>query len=249
MPRKKTAKKAAKKTVRKAAKNKTAKSEIEHELKILLSPNDLEKVFKSLKKKALRKKVEHKYMPRAYYDTKNLDLYRNSISVRMQYKPGKNGKIGFYEQTIKFDLPKGAEDEGDSLFRKECKDVMKDHEPALSKISDPDARKRAKKFVKKKVVHIFTAAIERRSFELTAGRGKKAGVVEVAFDVGEIILGSNGRRYPFSEIEVEVVRGSSAAMEIIGQKIRRMARSARNQPLSKAQQGSRLYRRTACKKK
>lgn len=248
MPRKKPAKKSAKKAAKKAVK-KAAKSEIEHELKILLSPNDLEKVFKLLKKKSLRKKIEHKYMPRAYYDTKNLDLYKGAVSLRMQYKPGKNGKIGSYEQTIKFDLPKGADDRGDSLFRKECKDVMKDHEPSLARISDPEARKQAKRFLKKKVVHIFTAAIERRSFELSAGRGKKAGVVEVAFDVGEIILGSNGRRYPFSEIEVEVVRGSSAAMEIIGQKIRRMARSARYQPLSKAQQGSRLYRRSVRKKK
>lgn len=228
---------------------KPSKSEIEHELKIQLSPRDLEKVFKALKKKAVGKKIEHKYMPRAYYDTRALDLYKSSISVRIQYKPGKNGKVGSYEQTVKFDIPKQGGHEGDALFRKECKDTMKSHEPALAKISDAEARRAARAFRDRRIIHIFTAAIERRCFELRAGRGKKGGVVEVAFDVGEIILDSNGRRYPFSEIEIEMVRGNPAAMTIVGQKIRRIARSARVQPLSKAQQGSRLYRRSLRGKK
>jgi len=219
--------------------------EHEHELKIQLSPRDLEKVFKALKKKAMGSKIEHKYLPRAYYDTSDLLLYRNSISVRMQYKPGKNGKIGTYEQTVKFDLPPKTGMAKGAFFRKECKDSTRHYIPSLAKISDAEGRAVARPFRKKPVHHIFTAAIERRSFEMKAGSGKKSGVVEVAFDVGEIILDTNGRRYPFSEIEIEMVKGSHEAIELIQKKIKKMARSAKLQPLSKAQQGTRLYRRGA----
>lgn len=224
---------------------KPPKSEVEHELKIQVSMRDLEKVFKILKKKALKNKIEHKYLPRAYYDTRDLLLYRHSISVRMQYKPGKNGKIGCYEQTVKFDIPPDLDvDVAKGTFlRKECKDVTRDYVPSLARISDAEGRATARPFRKKKVQHIFTAAIERRSFELKAGSGKKAGVVEVAFDLGEIILDTNGRRYPFSEIEIEMVKGSPEAIALIQKKIKKLARSARLQPLSKAQQGTRLYRR------
>ena len=224
---------------------KLPESEVEHELKIQLSQRDLEKVFVALKKKAVGKKIEHKYLPRAYYDTHDLLLYRHSISVRMQYKPGKNGKMGSYEQTVKFDLPPGEEVAKGSFLRKECKDPTRDYVPSLAKITDREGRATAKPFRNKKVKHIFTAAIERRSFELKAGRGKKSGVVEVAFDVGEIILDTNGRRYPFSEIEIEMVKGNAEAIALVQKKIKKLARSAKLQPLSKAQHGTRLYKRIA----
>jgi inorganic triphosphatase YgiF len=84
---------------------------------------------------------------------------------------------------------------------------------------------------------------------MKAGGGKKKGTVEVAFDVGEIILDSNGRHYPFFEIEIELVKGNPEAIEILQKKIRRLARSARHQPLSKSQHGSRLYRRSIYRRK
>lgn len=228
---------------------KTPPSEVEHELKIEVSARDLEKVFMALRRDALGKKIEHKYLPRAYFDTRDLLLYRNSISVRMQYKQGKNGKIGSYEQTVKFDTPPEEGTPDGLFFRKECKDVIGSHLPSLSKISDPEGRAVARPYRDKKFLHIFTAAIERRSFDMKVGRGKKAGVVEVAFDVGEIILDANGRRYPFSEIEIELIKGSHEAINIVQKKIKKLARSARLQPLSKAQHGTRLYRRSAARRK
>lgn len=227
---------------------KPSTSEIEQELKIQLSARDLEKVFRELKKKA-EGKVEHKYLPRAYYDTRDLRLYRNSISIRVQYKPGKGGKIGGYEQTLKFELPQSEAVIKGAFFRKECKDMIRTRLPQLAHVSDRDGRARARPFQKKKLIHIFTAAIERRSFEMKVGGGKKKGVVEVAFDVGEIILDSNGRHYAFFEIEIELVKGSPEAIEVLEKKIRGMARSARHQPLSKSQHGSRLYRRSVYNKK
>ncbi|MDI1226325.1 MAG: CYTH domain-containing protein [bacterium] len=227
-----------------AKKKKAAKksAEVEQELKLQLSPRDLEKVFVVLRKKAVGKKVEHKYLPRAYFDTRDLLLYRNSISVRVQYKQGKEGKIGAYEQTVKFDLPPEKGVVAGAFFRKECKDMVATHIPALAKITDAEGRAVARRFRTKRLFHIFTAAIERRSFLLKVGRGKKEGVVEVAFDVGEIFLDAQGRRQGFSEIEIERVEGSPEAIHIAELLVRGLARSAALQPLSKAQQGSRLYR-------
>lgn len=223
---------------------------IEQELKIQLSMRDLEKVFRTLKKKA-EGKVEHKYLPRAYYDTRDLRMYEHHVSVRIQYKPGKNGKIGGYEQTLKFELPPG---EGGpavkgAFIRKECKDMIHSRVPDLLMVTDREGRLRARPFLTKKLIHIFTAAIERRSFEMKVGGGKKKGIVEVAFDVGEIILDSNGRHYPFFEIEIELIKGHPAAIGILEKKIRRIARSARPQPFSKSQHGSQLYRRSIARRK
>ncbi|MBI1216207.1 MAG: CYTH domain-containing protein [Alphaproteobacteria bacterium] len=235
---------------------KKSKSEVEHELKISMTPRDLEKVFKALTKKlAVRKTVSHKYMPRAYYDTPDLKLYKNAISLRIQYKPGKGGVLGTYEQTVKFDLTPEQPIAHGTFLRKECKDPVPTHKPEIAKLSDREAKALLKPFKKKKMQHIFTAAIERRAFNLKVGRGKKAGVVEVAFDVGEIILACNDSRHAFSEVELEVVKGSHEAIYIIQKKIHALARSAGVQHLSKAQQGSRLHqkhcrrRKTASKRK
>jgi inorganic triphosphatase YgiF len=224
-------------------------AEVEQELKLQLSPKDLEKVFAVLRKKAIGKKVEHKYLPRAYFDTRDLLLYRNSISVRVQYKAGKEGKIGAYEQTVKFDLPPAKGVVAGAFFRKECKDMVANHIPALGKISDAEGREVARRFRTKRLFHIFTAAIERRSFNMKVGRGKKEGIVEVAFDVGEIFLDAQGRRQPFSEIEIEMVKGNPSAIHAAELMVRGLARSAALQPLSKAQQGSRLYRAANRRKK
>ena len=233
------------------ASKKPSTSTIEQEVKIQLSARDLEKVFRMLKKKA-DGKVEHKYLPRAYYDTHDLRLYQNAISVRMQYKPGKGGKIGGYEQTLKFEMMPIAGNENvieGAFFRKECKDMVGGRFPQLARVSDREGRSRVRRFRNKRLIHLFTAAIERRSFEMKVGGGKKKGIVEVAFDVGEIILDSNGRHYPFYEIEIELVKGSPEAIEVLEKKIRRMARSARHQPLSKSQHGSRLYRKSIYRRK
>lgn len=225
------------------------RSEIEQELKIRLSPRDLEKVFAALTRKPrVRNAVEHKYMPRAYYDTPDLQLYKHSISLRVQYKPGKQGKMGSYEQTLKYDLPFVSFGNG-VLFRKEMKEPLPSHEPILSRFHDREARLLIKPFRNKRFVHIFTASIERRSFNLRLGRGKKRGTVEVAFDVGTIILAGNGRHYPFAEIEIEAKGGNPEAINTLQRKILKLARSAKIQPLSKAQQGSLIYKRNHRSKK
>ncbi|MDE1153650.1 MAG: CYTH domain-containing protein [Micavibrio sp.] len=218
--------------------------EVEQELKIKLTRQDLEKVFTAFTRKPrMRNAVEHKYMPRAYYDTPDLLLYRHSISLRVQYKPGKAGKMGSYEQTLKYDLPFTPLTTG-VLFRKELKDPLPSHMPNLRRFIGAEAQAMVKSFKNKKFVHVFTAGIERRSFDMKIGSGKKRGTVEVAFDVGAVILPVSGKHYPFAEIEIEVKNGNPVAIEAVQKKILRLARSAKIQPLSKAQQGSLLFKKT-----
>jgi inorganic triphosphatase YgiF len=220
------------------------KSEDEEEVKIKLSKGDLEKVFNAVVKKYAPAEVEHKYMPRAYWDTPALDLDQNNISVRMQYKEGKQGEIGGHEQTVKFDLGHANPLATGAVFRREIKDMMPDHQPDLSIVHDAKAKTVLAPFVHKRLKHVFTAAIERRYFEVEIGHGKHKGTVEIAFDVGEIILPHSGRRYPLYEIEIEKKRGSRGAIDKMREMVMDEAKSATIQPLSKSQQGSRLYRRS-----
>jgi inorganic triphosphatase YgiF len=222
--------------------------EIEQEIKIRLSAEDLEKVFNVLSHKLDSDDIAHKYLPRDYYDTDALDLHQHSISLRMQYKPGKGKGVGNHEQTVKFELPPGGDIVDGALYRKECKDETPGHAPDLALVSDREARKAVKPFLGKPLRHIFTAAIERRFFEVEAGHGKDKGTVEVAFDVGEIILQSDGSRHAFHEIEIERKSGSAAAIARLRDRILEIAPSAKLQPLSKSQQGSALYLKSLKKK-
>lgn len=221
------------------------RAEDEQEVKIKLSKGDLEKVFNALSRKYAPGYLDRKYMPRAYYDTPALELEDAGISVRVQYKEGKGKDVGGYEQTVKFDLEPqdGAVAKG-AVLRREIKDRMPDHAPDLSVVKETKAAALLKPFLHRRLVHVFTAAIERRYFEVEAGHGKHKGTVEVAFDVGEIILPHNGRHYPIYEIELEKKSGSADALEELTAEIFKLAPTAELQPLSKAQQGGRHYRRS-----
>lgn len=216
-------------------------SEIETELKIKLSIRDMEKVFRALSKMSGASEVSHKFLPRLYYDTADLGLYRKSISLRVQYKPGKSGRLGGYEQTVKFELKERIQSKGKALVRKECKNILKSYKPDLASVADSAARSVVSQFRNKKLVPVFTAAIERRAFDWTLNKGAAKGVVEVAFDAGELILTDSGKRQRFYEIELELKSGGDECIGIVKDQIMRMASSARIQPLSKAEQGVRLY--------
>lgn len=213
------------------------KQEVEIELKISLPLKDLEKVFQVLHKKNNASEVSHKFIPRAYYDTPDLGLYRKGISLRVQYKPGKLGKLGSYEQTVKLEVIPGTPLGKAILSRMECQDSIKAHKPSLADVTDPQAKAALKPFKGKKFLHIFTAEIERRFFDLEF----RGGVVEVAFDVGKIILATGNVHQDFSEIEVEIKWGGPELIEAVRSDILRIAPSAKIQPLSKSAQGSRLY--------
>lgn len=220
---------------------KKSRSEIETELKISLSSEDLEKVFSQFSPKSASGKVTHKYYPRAYYDTDQLDLYHAGVSLRVQYKPGKDGKMGSYEQTVKFELSGAAALDKGVLYRKECKDGLSGPKPDMSTVSDPDAAKTLLPFQGMSLRHIFTAAIERRYFNVPVNDSQKS-VVELAFDVGDVILQPDGEYHRFYEVEIELKSGDPAAISTMRDRILAAAPSAKVQPLSKSQQGTSLYK-------
>jgi inorganic triphosphatase YgiF len=220
------------------------RSENEQEVKIKLSRGDLEKVFNALSKKYEPNDIDHKYMPRAYWDTLRLDLDSRDISVRMQYKEGRDGELGGYEQTVKLDLPHGNRLAKGARLRREVKNMRPSHEPDLSIVTDARTMPELRPFLKKRLRHIFTAAIERRYFEVEAGHGRHKGTVEIAFDVGEIVLPHNGRRYALCEIELEIKSGSKDAIDKLREYIMNIAPSAEIQLLTKSQQGGRFFRRS-----
>lgn len=217
------------------------KSEIETELKIKLSRKDMELVFRSLSALAGASEVKNKFRPRMYYDTPDLDLYQHDLSLRVQYKPGKKGRLGGYEQTVKVEMAPAAPLQEGVMLRKECKDLIASHEPDLAAVTDAAAQGALKPLKGKKLTHIFTAAIERRFFDLQLTAGAESGKVEVAFDVGELILPEGGAHEDFFEIEVELKHGNAVLIDAVKAEILKIAPSAKIQPLSKAAQGSRFY--------
>ncbi|MCK5555228.1 MAG: CYTH domain-containing protein [Alphaproteobacteria bacterium] len=216
------------------------KSEIETELKIKLSPKDMEKVLQKLIKEKGESEVFHKFTPRMYYDTPDFLLHKNGISLRVQYNPGKNGHLGEHEQTLKLESTSDAPPVSGVLRRKECHSKLKNHQPDLQSITDREAIKVLAPLKCKKPVHIFTAAIERRFFDLKLQCGKNHGIVEMAFDSGYLVLSDNSAYQNFSEIEVELKNGRTNFIEIVRDKIIRIASSAKVQTLSKAKQGIHL---------
>lgn len=221
------------------------KSEVEQELKISLTKEDLELVFKTFSKKVRKTDIQHKYLPRDYYDTENLDMHDAKVSLRVQYKPGSNGKLGSYEQTVKFALTPDADADSEALYRKECKDTLDNNAPDMDLVDDSEAVEAVKPFKNKSLKHIFTAAIERRYFNIEVGKGKKRGEVELAFDVGKISLPDYaGVEESLAEIEIEIKKGSAKAIAAVKKEILKIAPSARVQMQDKSAQGSRLYRDT-----
>jgi inorganic triphosphatase YgiF len=224
------------------------KSEVEQELKISLTKEDLEKVFKFFAEEVKKTEIRHKFMPRDYYDTEKLEMQDAKVSLRVQYKAGKNGALGSYEQTVKFALTPDSEADQEALYRKECKDTLDNKAPDMELVDDPEAIEAIKPFKNKSLKHIFTAAIERRYFNVEVGKGKKWGEVELAFDVGKITLPDyDGIEEPLAEIEIEIKKGSPKAIAAIKEQIFKIAPSARVQHEDKSAQGSNLYRTAARK--
>lgn len=209
-------------------------SSIEKETVLALPRAELEKILKVFAAKKNASSIAHKFRPRFYYDTPKLDLHAHNISLRVQYKPGKKGKIGGYEQTVKIEAGKRLKK---AFVRKECKDRVPDNAPHLDLVTDEDAQALLKPYQGRALKHIFTAAIERRMLYLHSDQGQ----VEVAFDVGQL-MSSNGKAHQdLVEIEIEVMKGGAKQIAAVRNEIMSLAPSARIQTLTKSQLGTQLY--------
>lgn len=218
--------------------------EKEVELKLKLKESELEKVFAGFVKKD-KGTLRHKFYPRFYYDTEALDLHGKGISLRVQYKPGKGGSLGGYEQTVKLSLPK-KQGQGDVMVRGEFKDMIAGQRPDISAIADKGVRGAIKPIKNKDLKHLFTAAVERRILMVSSkspSTGKR-GMVEVAFDIGNIFLPPPSTAHvAISEIELEVKSGPADVIEPLRAKILKAAPSAKAHTKAKSDQGVALYLR------
>jgi inorganic triphosphatase YgiF len=219
-----------------------SKNHVEAETKISLSRADLEMVLLKLQRKAAEGTFRHKYVPRRYFDTPNLELHNVGLSLRVQYAAGKSGTLGSYEQTFKYDIaPQDSADDASAEVRarREVRDAIPTHMPDIAATNDAPTKELLKDVDNKSLRHIFTASIERRLFEMPVG---KQGKVELAFDCGTIYLADDPQcSVEVDEVEIEVKKGSPAIIAEIREMILDMASTAEIQPLSKAEQGVKLY--------
>lgn len=217
------------------ARRRKARSEVETELKIKLSPESLEKIFNKFLRRSVKDSFNHKFTPRRYFDTEELDLYAKGLSLRVQYAPGKFGKTGGYEQTFKYAIK--PDDDG-VMVRTEYKVSIDSHLPELEVAEDENVQEMVEGIDNKSLVQIFTASVERRLMLVDVDGGQ----IELAFDVGNLYLTSPSRATAdICEIEVEVKKGKANLIEKVKAEIFKAVPDAVIQPYSKSEQGTRLY--------
>ncbi len=200
---------------------------IETEQKIILSRESLEDVFNKLAPSEFKRK----HHPRAYFDTLDMQLHHRKAALRIQKKSS-----GGFKQTIKA----AHADQGDSLVRSEWDMAIANDHPDFSVIDNPDILKILADVDSKKMVHIFTSDVKRRFFDIDVP-GK--GIVEVAFDLGEIYLPNGDIREELCEIEVELKSGNESAIDDVVARILDMAADAKVSKSSKAERGFNLYQK------
>ncbi len=207
---------------------------IEIEKKIAISPQDLEKVFLYFKSKERISRVREKFMPRDYYDTDDLDLFNDHVSLRVQKKNG------VFEQTVKFEIPQSKNNKN-KLFRKEIKNNLSSRAPDISLVKEKEISALQSKIQGKPLRHIFTAAARRRFFTYKVGKGAQKDKVEIAFDLGHYVFPVDHSRMPLVEIEIESKGGDPRAIDRVCKKILKIAPSAKVIDRSKSQIGTSVY--------
>lgn len=212
---------------------------LELEQKLELAPADLETVFEFFKSERVKTKTHI----RDYYDTPDLGLYHDKTALRLEHKEG----IG-YEQTLKTAI---ADDEtaGQTLLRYEWEYPVKHNAPDFSVITDAGAVAAVSKVRAGGLVHLFTSEINRRYFNLTVDLLEGQAVVEVAFDLGRIILAPDFHKnenitaeHELSEIEVELVSGPAPAIDRVIAEIQEQMPRAQLSQISKNQRGIALFK-------
>ncbi len=215
--------------------------EKEIELKICINKIGVERVFKIFSKKAIDGKIKKKHRPRRYFDTKNRDIEKCKMALRVQYKE----KLG-YEQTLKYTV---SDQCGDSsvMTRMEIKNLLpkKQKKPDISLIDlsivkDKNIVQALKDISTKKLQHVFTSSVKRRYFCISVlKKNKKIGIVELAFDMGLITHAKEkDLSYNISEIEIELKSGSIEAIQIAKEEILEIINNdGQISNISKAEQG------------
>jgi len=158
-----------------------------------------------------------------YFDTDDHALHRAGISLRIRRRDGVS------IQTIKAE----QETRGLAIDRGEWEKPVDDRldfsaaegTPLASLLPDEDARKRVKP--------LFTIETERQAFEVQ----HNGAVIEMAVDRAEATAAD--RSLPFSEVELELKKGESAALFVLARELSTAA-PLRLSPVAKSERGYRL---------
>ncbi|MGF1610973.1 MAG: CYTH domain-containing protein, partial [Kiloniellales bacterium] len=171
----------------------------EIELKLSLTPQDLDRLQRSALVRSLASRRAHtKQLVSTYFDTPEHDLRRRGMALRVR-QVGKK-RI----QTLKALADRAAG--GLQRYREYEAEVGRD-EPDLSLIEDSELQALfASEEIAQHLEPVFTTRVARRSIPLRVDESE----VELAIDRGEIESG--GRRMPIAEAELELLSGRPARL-------------------------------------
>ena len=201
-----------------------AESNRETELKLAVSPDDMEKLRSSPAIAARASgAAATKALESTYFDTADRRLAGRLVTVRVR-------KVGDrHLQTVK-----GAPDPN-GLGRAEWECPIDGPTPDLSRVTDPEALDLLGPVSESELRPLFTTVVERTTQVVTLGEGEEAAGIEVAFDRGDIRTPEGGS-VPISEVELELQRGSPAALYDLAQELAAVA-PLRLDPRTKASRG------------
>src|SRR5215470_17757142 len=182
-------------TVPSETSSEVASEQIEVELKLLVDGarladfNDASIITTNARDKGTRKRLKA-----IYYDTPERTLWRNGLTLRVRQSGAR------FVQTMK------AQPAGDPLRRGEWEASVPSIAPDITLAMPFVPGKLRSELGQRRLEAVFTSDIRRhlRMVDLPSG------TVEVAFDQG--CLRSGGRTMPVNEIELELKRGSTAAI-------------------------------------
>jgi len=197
--------------------------ELEIELKLGGAAGALEELWASTISTRTRSTSRH--LISTYFDTSDLRLRRRGFTLRVRQDGEK------FVQTIKAegDTPQGV------MQRGEWSAPVDGPTPDLAKIDAPEVMEKIGLLVAGELQPVFTTDVIRHTKKFRVNRNRRdAARIEAALDRGEIRC--NGRSEDISEIELELLEGSTVALQ--KEAARYLERTPLHyQPLSKAQRG------------
>ena len=201
----------------------TSENNFEVELKLAGDAEVLEQLWNS--RIAPRGKSVSRHLISTYYDTPDFRLRRRGFTLRVR-QDGED-----FEQTLK-----AAAGSAQGVMRRGEWTVRIDGPtPNLMKFEDQALREKIGLVVPGELRPLFTTDVTRqiKKYRLKRGGGETA-FIEAALDKGEIRSG--GEREVISEIELELLEGSSVALQREAARIHQEA-LLQFQPLSKSERG------------
>ena len=200
-----------------------AESNRETELKLAARPEDLAKLMKAQAVTSRAKgKASAKALESAYFDTPDQRLAKRLVSLRVR-RSGDG-----YVQTVK------SAPMADGMGRGEWEGPVTGPEPDLS-LLPAEALEHLGPVGAEELRLLFASHVQRTTRDVAVGDGEGASFIELAFDKGEIRT-PDGEATPLCEVELELKRGSPAALYELALELAQVA-PLRLEPRSKAARG------------